>query len=133
MGQAIPYDIRVKIISRLKTGEKADSLAKEFGYTESGIKKLWYKYKKEGAAAYKNNYGNCGQKSRYSSKLRSLVKELRDNEQGACYICSKLAQKYPDIAIPSERTLQRWWVKAGTNRRKGRPKDYEKKVESDTT
>lgn len=133
MGKAIPYDNRVKIILRLKEGEKAKALAAEMGYSESGIKKLWYKYKEEGIKAYENKYGNCGSKSQYGMEVRSKVAELRDNMQGGCYVRSKLEQKYPKISIPCERTLQRWWVKEGTNRAKGRPNDYEKKVESNSS
>ena len=132
MGKAISYDNRVKIISRIKNGEKAKDLAIEMGYSESGVRKLWNNYKRIGEKAYENNYSNSGQRSNYGSKVRAAVKELRDNQQGGCYVRSKLQQKYPDLAIPSERTLQRWWVKEGTNRTKGRPNEYEKKMESDS-
>lgn len=132
MAKAIPYDNRVRIIMRLKEGEKTKDLAMEMGYSQSGIRKLWYNYKKEGTSAYENKYNKCGRKSEYRGLVRKKVKELRDNRQGGCYIYSKLKQKYPELAIPSARTLQRWWVKEGSNRPKGRPGDYEKKVEPDS-
>ena len=103
------------------------------GYSESGIRKIWYGYQKEGKKIYENKYGNCGPKSDYRITVRAAIKEIRDNEQGAYYVHSKLKQKYPKLAIPSARTIQRWWVKEGTNRTKGRPREYEKKMESKTT
>lgn len=127
MGKAIPYDNRVKIIERMEKGETAEELAEEMGYSEGGVKKIWYKYQKEGIKAYDNNYRNCGKKSSYGKKVRGAVKEIRDNKQGGCYVRSKLIQKYPGLVIPSERTLQRWWVGEQTNREKGRPKKKEKK------
>jgi len=63
----------------------------------------------------------------YDSKIRASIKEIRDNEQGSTYVRSKLLQKHPNMTIPSARTIQRWWVKEGTNREKGRPMDCEKK------
>ena len=107
MGKAIPYDFRVKIVERIKAGEGYDELAKEMGYSESGIKKIWYAYQKNGETSYKNKYGNCGCNPSYTTTIRDAVKEIRDNQQGGGYVRSKLAQKYPHLSVPSERTLQR--------------------------
>lgn len=133
MGKAIPYDYRVKIVQRLQGGERTKDLALEFGYSESGIKKIWYGYKKEGEEVYHNKYSNCGSPRKYSKTIKRAISEIRDNNQGGGYVRSKLEQHYPGQKIPSERTLQRWWVSEGTNREKGRPRDNEKKVESDRT
>lgn len=130
MGKAIPYDYRLKIVDRIKLGETAKQLAVEMGYSEAGIKKIWYAYKKEGEDAFKTKYHNCGRTSIYDNTVRQNIKELRDNSQGGSYIRSKLEQKFPDQVAPSERTLQRWWLAEGTNRKKGKPTDSEKKVES---
>lgn len=130
MGKAIPYDYRVKIIARMKLGEQAKDLANEMGYSEGGVKKIWYAYKKRGKSAFKNNYSNCGRMSIYNATVRQKVKEIRDNSQGGGYVRSKLEQKFPNQIAPSERTLQRWWLAEGTNRKKGKPTASEKKVES---
>ena len=129
MGKAIPYDYRVKIVERMKMGEKASVLSEELGYSEGGIKKIWYTYKKEGALAYQTKYANCGRNTIYPASIREAVEGVRDNMQGAGYVHSKLKQRNPERCIPSERTLQRWWVTQGSNRKKGRPADVEKKVE----
>lgn len=129
MGKAIPYDYRVKIVERMQKGETASELSREMGYSLSGIKKIWRLYQKEGDQAFYNKYSNCGQSKTYDASIQGYAKEIRDNMQGGYYVHSKLVQKYPDQKLPSARTLQRWWVKEGTNRKKGRPTDYEKKVE----
>lgn len=130
MGKAIPYDYRVKMIERIKNGEEIESIAEDLGYSSSGIRKIWRSYKKEGEESLKTKYKNCGRPSSYTDLTVKLVEEVRDNSQGGSYVRSKLEQIYPDMKAPSERTLQRWWVKQGTNRQRGRPTIHEKKMES---
>ena len=128
MGKAIPYDFRVTIVKRIKQGERFAELAEETGYSLSGIKKIWYAYKREGESAFHTKYCNCGKSSLYDSPVRDAVLEIRDNKQGGTYVRSKLKQQHPHLLIPHERTLQRWWASDGSNRTKGRPTDSEKKV-----
>ena len=40
MGKAIPYDYRLKIGERIKSGESYDTISQEMGYSKSGIKKV---------------------------------------------------------------------------------------------
>lgn len=127
MGKAIPYDYRAKIVIKIESGQSYQETAAEFGYSESGIKKIWYAFKKEGESSFIPKYGNCGRISPYKEEIRDKVDEIRDNQQGGTYVYSKLKAKHPDLSIPSVRTLTRWWAKEQTNRPKGRPKEKEKK------
>lgn len=130
MGKSIPYDYRVRIVKRVQSGSSYKELSKEFGYSESGIKKIWYTYKKVGEKAFKTNYENGGRPKVYDQGVRNLVKTIRDNQQGGAYVRSKLEQHHSEVLekIPHERTLQRWWKADGTSRSKGRPNTKEKKV-----
>ena len=127
MGKAIPYSIRLIIVSRLSSGESISDLSSELGYSLSGIRKIWLSYKKEGESALLHKYGNCGRKAIYDKDIYLKAKEIRDNMQGGCYVRSKLIQKYPELAVPHERTLQRNWLAEGSNRQKGRPSNKEKR------
>lgn len=129
MGKPISYDHRVKIIERRKCGETYKSIAVDFNLSESGVKKIWYAYQKSGESAYKTNYFNCGQSTTFKADTHALIDEVRDNEQGADYVRSKLLIKHPKRKIPCTRTIQRLWLKQGTSRPKGRPTDTEKKME----
>ena len=40
MGKAIPYSIRLIIVSRLSSGESISDLSSELGYSLSGIRKI---------------------------------------------------------------------------------------------
>lgn len=148
MGQPIPYDYRLKIVNRMKAGAKSKDLAQEYGYSESGVKKIWYRYKKEGEKGLELKYRNCGRKSVYSPEMRKLVNTLRDNNQGGDYIHSKLKllqqnqqnqqnQQFSTLnmvrdidleKIPCARTLQRWWQSTEENRANHRPTNSEKKA-----
>lgn len=142
MGQPIPYDYRLKIVNRMKAGAKSKDLAQEYGYSESGVKKIWYRYKKEGEKGLELKYRNCGRKGVYSPEMRRLVNTLRDNNQGGDYIYSKLklhqqnqqsstlniVQDIDLEKIPCARTLQRWWQSVGENRPNHRPTNTEKKA-----
>lgn len=132
MGKAIPYAYREKIILRRKAGESYKSISMDLGYSESGIKKIWYKYQKEGENSLKTQYKNCGSKTIYGASVREAVDKLRDNEQGSHYIYSKLLITQPNLSIPSARTLRRWWVKEQTNRKQGKPTADEKRDGANT-
>lgn len=127
MASPIPYDVRVKIIERMRSTGSIKELAQEFGFSISGVRKIWKQYELKGESAYNTNYSNCGCHSIYGQKVRDLVNEIRDNRQGANYVSSKLLVKHPNTLSPTPRTLQRWWVKEDSNRSQGRIPEEEKK------
>lgn len=127
MAKPIPYETRVKIVARKKKGQSSKSIAAIFNLSLSGVNKIVRQYKKEGEIAFQTRYANCGRASIYTEQVRTEVATIRDNSQGAYYVRSKMVQR-GIISIPSTRTMQRWWVKAQTNRTKGRPSDSEKKL-----
>ena len=129
MGKPLSYDVRVKIVERRQSGESYKQIAEDLNASESGVKKIWYRYQKVGEAAYYPDYENCGRPVTYQVDTYERADSIRDNEQGAAYVHSKLLQKFPKQKTPSIRTLQRAWVKQGTQRPKGKPTDREKKVE----
>lgn len=129
MGKALSYAVRKKITERRQKGETFCEIAQSLHCSESAVKKIWYAYKKEGEAAFDNKYDNCGRHSIYSESVKQQANAIRDNQQGAYYVHSKLLELVKLCAVPSTRTLNRWWVKAGTNRKAGRPTSVEKKVE----
>lgn len=128
MGKALSYAVREKILKRRKQGESYETISIELNCSESGVKKIWYAYKKAGLSALKNNYSQCGRKSPFSQAVHDAINEIRDNNQGATYVYSKLLKDYPHLDIPSARTISDWWKQQGTNRQRGRPVSSEKKT-----
>ena len=127
MGKALSYAVREKIIFRREKGQSFREISDSLGCSESGTKKIWYAYKKQGLTALSNNYSQCGGSSKFTQAVHEAVNEIRDNNQGASYVYSKLAKDYSHLTIPKARTLGRWWKKQGTNRQRGRPVSSEKK------
>jgi transposase-like protein len=127
MARAIPYDFRLKIIQRKQSGDDNQAIASDFGISESGVKKIWRQYLQQGDEALHTKFANCGRASPYGEEMRTKVSDIRDNDQGAGYVYSKLKGEMPDQPVPSIRTLQRWWSASGAGRPKGRPARGEKK------
>ncbi len=128
MAQFIPYDHRKQIIDKRELGITYQKIHEELGYSISGIKKIWYQYQQEGLSCLCPKYENCGRKSPYSQSVHDAVNTIRNGEQGAAFVYSMLKVKYPDLARPHIRTIQRWWEKQEVNRPKGRPHESEKKT-----
>ncbi len=128
MGKALSYAVREKIISRKEKGESFKEISLALGCSESGAKKIWYSYKKQGLSVLDNNYSGCGRTSVFPQAILDAIDEIRDNNQGATYVYSKLVKDYPSLSIPTARTISRWWKKQGKNRQRGRPVSSEKKL-----
>ncbi len=126
MGKALSYAIREKIVERRKKGQSFNDISIALNCSESGAKKIWYAYKKQGSTALENNYSNCGRISHFPQAVHDTADKIRDNNQGATYVYSKLLKDYPHLDIPTARTLSRWWKNEGTNRQRGRPVSSEK-------
>jgi hypothetical protein len=128
MGRVISYDVRVKILERKSAGAETRVIASDYDISESVVNKIWRKHLEQGKeAALQTKYSNCGRISNIDEKILTELAIIRDNNQGASYVHFKLKDKFPDLKVPSVRTLQRWWAKEGTGLPRRRPKRVEKK------
>lgn len=127
MGKALSYAVREKIIVLKKKGQSFSDISLSLGCSESGVKKIWYSYKKQGLSVLDNNYSRCGRLSPFSESVHQAIEAIRDNNQGSYYVYSKLVKDYSHLDIPTARTISRWWKTQGTNRKRGRPVSSEKK------
>ena len=132
MASPIPYDYRQQIIRRRNAGQSFPLIAEQLGYSLSGVKKIWYKYKKQGASSFKTQHHKCGRKSAFDESIFESIKRIKTGNQGAPYVYSRLRSIHPEIDVPSIRTLQRWALVNGTSRSTGRPPKKEKKVGPNT-
>lgn len=128
MASAIPYDYRKQIIQGRQSGESFESLSMRLGYSQSGIKKIWYHYKQEGESSLYSAYENCGKSCEYDQEIFDLIDTIRTGKQGAAYVYSMFQLKHPDKKAPSLSTIKRYWCTKGTNRKSGRPSKQEKKT-----
>jgi len=122
MAHPIPYDYRKQIVKLRQSGKTYSFIASTLGYSLKSVKRIWYAYQERGEKALHTNYHNSGRKSIFSRSIRAQIIEIKDGDQGAPYVRSKLLLQNVSEAIPHERTIQRWWKQQGIERPKGNPK-----------
>ncbi len=122
MATPIPYDYRKKIVRMRKEGKTFKAISQSVGYPEKSVKRIWYRYVKEGEAGLATKYHHSGRRSPFDESISQEIARVRDGEQGAPYVRSILLERHPELNIPHERTIQRWWKAKGAHRPKGRPK-----------
>jgi transposase len=115
MGGALPMHIRSLIIEALNKGNcTVLSVSRQQGLSYSTVRKLWKRYKAEGAAAIKPHYERCGP---HQPKTEALIYRcalwLKRHHPGwgAALIRVIVQQRYSSTvtSLPSVRTLQCWF------------------------
>ena len=133
MPEAISLGIREQIIEAKSEGKTLKEIALEKKMSYSTVRNIWCLHQRGEPLAPK--YGNCGPKGpKYSALIHRacLWLKRRHDEWGAPFILLKLEERYPDEAIPTPRTVQRWFANAKLNKKKSEipqgPRDWAKEV-----
>jgi len=118
MGKPIPFDLRVKIVRDFESGHSQSAIAAEIGYSKDAVKKILRQYRQKGEAALKADYSKCGKTPRrhFSDVIETELMRRKDELPGAGYVFSVLQEAMPEERIPSTRSIQRRWAKAGNPR-----------------
>lgn len=119
MPQAIPVPLRQAIVRRRQEGQSLTSIAQEFQIPWSTIRKFWRRVRDRGPDAVLPDYRRCSRPGpRSDARLIRAACWLKRHHPtwGAVFIGFQLQQKWPDRPLPPERTLQRWFRRAGVNR-----------------
>ncbi len=120
MPEAIPYAMREEIVRRHKEGESLQAIAQAMGYSYWGVRKIWRHYRDQGEEGLRIRYDRCGPsgiKAEGEVYEQAMGLKREHPRWGAGIIRLLLQERLPDRSVPSERTLQRWWQKAGINQR----------------
>lgn len=118
MGQALSLAVREEIVQLRQAGKKFTEISRELEIPYSTIRQIWGRFKEKGLVGLGADYQNCGPKeSRYKDVKRVglWLRRLHPN-WGAPYICTILADRYGEKAVPSARTLQYAFKQAGLNK-----------------
>ena len=116
MPSPIENATRLEIIKRHEEGESLRSISSEMGMSYETVKKLWRHWVKKGSV--EPNYEKVKERgTRQYGDLYELALRLKREHPrwGAPLIRLKL-QAVSQAALPSVRTLQRWFREAGVNR-----------------
>lgn len=120
MGVPIPVPIRQVIVERHERGQTLETIAHEMGMSFWTVRKIWRRYRDKGEAGLRPEYDMGASREIRSPQLayRAAVWLKRAHPRwGAGMIRLLIAEKWPELKVPHERTMQRWFVAAGVNRR----------------
>jgi len=134
MGAATAIHLRELIVREKESGKSLVKIADEQNLSYSTTCNIWRLYKAKGLKGLKPKYNNCGPKEILSSyRIYRMSKWLKRRypNWGAPFIKTILEERYPQEVVPSVRTLQIWFKKAGYIKPKFyREEPKEVKVES---
>jgi hypothetical protein len=116
MPRALPIPLRQQIVQLRRDGVALTQIARQLDQKYRTVRAIWYRYCDQGEAGLEIHYDRCGPRgSSYPEELVEVALALkRDHPRwGGVLIRLELARRFPDIALPHPRTLQRWWSGAG--------------------
>jgi hypothetical protein len=116
MPHPIPLPVRQVIAQRAEQGQSADLIARCLGLVPRTVRQLLQRLRVQGKNALAASYPSRGYS--HSSQLGTLVEEALQLRRahptwGAGLVRVQLRRHYPQAPIPAERTLQRWFRRAG--------------------
>jgi transposase len=116
MPQALAVAVRQTIVERHLAGASLPAIARALGLSPWTVRTLWRRYRDRGDAGLVPDYAACGRPGpRHPQPLYAHALLLRRAHPGwgAGVIRTELAQQHPQLALPHEATLRRWFRDAG--------------------
>jgi transposase len=123
MPRALPVSIRQTIVARHQQGESLAAIATALGLSRWTVRAIWRQYRRGGSPGLSPAYPHCGPPQPTSPRplyLAALVLKRRHPRWGADLICLLLARRWENLAVPTPRTLQHWWRRAGLQHTRAR-------------
>ena len=113
MPDALPIAIRQQIIELKCKGCTLQSIAQEWHLSYSTVCQVWQRYKAAGSSGLAPHYDKCGPargpKCAVLIYRAALWLKRGHPDWGAALIRLTLQDRYKNMAVPSERCLQRWF------------------------
>lgn len=119
MGAAISITTRRQIIEGYRSGRSKLSLSQEFQVSYGSVQTLCRRVEADGELGLQPRYQNCGGNTERSDRLivrAACWLKRRHPKWGAPLIRLLLQKRYPDKAIASARTMQKWFAAKALNR-----------------
>jgi hypothetical protein len=114
MPAALAVSVREEIVRRRNAGETFQQIANELGVSYNASRRIWQQYEREGQI--KPHYERCRPPSvRKGQALYEAAVALKQAHRswGAGLIRLEMTERFAAEQLPSERTLQRWFRRAG--------------------
>lgn len=120
MGLALSLKTRMQIIEMLAAGKPPIKIGEELDCSVVTVYNIKKRHSEQGPQGLKPSYSNCGNRPpREGDKPYRSVRYLKRLHPGwgAEKILSEIKYKYPTLTLPTKRTVNRWFVSWGYNRR----------------
>ncbi|MBV8607714.1 MAG: helix-turn-helix domain-containing protein [Singulisphaera sp.] len=114
MPRPIPVPVRHALFRLWQQGQSTRHIAAALGLPDSTVRRLLARFRRRGVEGIAPDYHRPSQVEAASSEVRQLALNLRREHPtwGAGLIRVEVLQALPGRSVPSERTLQRWFVRA---------------------
>src|SRR5262249_16936057 len=116
MPHPIPLPVRQVIVQQAEQGQSADLIARSLGLVSRTVRQLLQRLRVQGKNALATSYPSRAYP--HPPQVRALIEEALQWRRahaagGAGLVRVLLRRHYPADPIPAERTLQRWFRRAG--------------------
>jgi transposase len=109
---------RRKIILLYQSGLDTEDIARQFSASESGVRRVWQRYREEGRDA--PAYANCGRRPTLTQEQMQQVRQIVD-EKPDRFVREHAAKIQDRLGIVACRqTVGRWISQLGLTRKKSR-------------
>jgi hypothetical protein len=112
----LPVPVRQAIWRRYQNGQDGRTIAEILGLCPRTVRQLIHRFRRKGQSGVIPSYERCGAATakRPESVVQAAIAMRREHPSwGAGLIRVKLQRQRSDDRPPAERTLQRWFVRAG--------------------
>ncbi len=116
MGRALPTWMRQRVVQQHLEGTSLAEIARSHNLSYSTVRNCWHRYREGGLDSLAPDYANCGRTGPNEQDLAyraARYLKFLHRQWGAPLIRLKLQQRYRALPLPSVRTFQRWFKKAG--------------------
>lgn len=123
MPSALSMRTRHQIIEQINEGASLLSIAESLHLSYTTVRRISQRYNTQGIQALQPHYQHCGRPPACSNVLlyrAALYLKRHHRDWGAALIHLILHKRYNLLAVPTERTLQRWFKAHGMGRAKSR-------------
>ena len=116
MPHPIPVPVRQLIVQRAAQGQNAGVIARSLGLVSRTVRQMLQRLRVQGPNALTTSYPS--RPYQHPPQFRALIEEALQLRRahptwGAGLVCVLLRRHCPADVIPTERTLQRWFRRAG--------------------
>jgi hypothetical protein len=116
MPSAIAVPIRQQMVELRMQGNSYRQIAQQLGQSRHSVRQICRRWRRQGIAGLAPSYERCGHHQIKFERLvwrGAIYLKRRHPSWGGGMIRVQLQQRWSQLDIPSERTLQRWFRAAG--------------------